>query len=69
MNYYLNNYPKNEFYYLGKHTPTEFVEGRGLKFIKEYLGDFPFLINEISVIDELNNTISFYDFLKNINKK
>tara|TARA_Y100000356_G_C11114152_1_gene211206 strand:+ start:370 stop:579 length:210 start_codon:yes stop_codon:yes gene_type:complete len=69
MNYYLNNYPKTKFYYLGKTTPTEFVEGRGMKFIKEYLGDFPFLINEISVIDELNNTISFYDFLKNINKK
>jgi hypothetical protein len=69
MNYYINNYPKTEFYYLGKHTPTGFAEGRGMKFIKEYLGDFPFLINEISVIDELNNTIPFYDFFKNINKK
>ena len=69
MNYYLNNYPKTEFYYLGKHTPTGFDEGRGMKFIKEYLGDFPFLLNEISVLDELNNTIPFYDFFKNINKK
>ena len=39
MNYYLNNYPKTEFYYIGKQTPTEFTEGRGLKFIKEYLGE------------------------------
>ena len=69
MNYYINNYPKTEFYYLGKHTPTGFDEGRGMKFIKEYLVDFPFLINEISVIDELNNIISFYDFFQNINKK
>ena len=69
MNYYLNNYPKNEFYYLGKQTPTEFIEGRGMKFIKEYLGEFPFLIDEISVTDELNNIIPFYDFFQRFNKK
>ena len=69
MNYYLNNYPKTEFYYLGKITPTEFTEGHGMKFIKEYLGDFPFLIDEVSVIDELNNIISFSDFFQKVNKK
>tara|TARA_Y100000356_G_C11002912_1_gene154322 strand:+ start:254 stop:463 length:210 start_codon:yes stop_codon:yes gene_type:complete len=69
MNYYLNNYPKTEFYYLGKCTPTEFIEGRGMKFIKEYLDEFPFLLDEISVIDELNNTTSFYDFFKRFDKK
>tara|TARA_Y100000361_G_scaffold62129_1_gene54571 strand:- start:332 stop:541 length:210 start_codon:yes stop_codon:yes gene_type:complete len=68
MNYYLNNYPKNEFYYIGKQTPTEFIEGKGLKFIKEYLNEFPFLIDEISVIDELNNKIQFSDFFQRFNK-
>ena len=67
MNYYLNNYPKNEFYYLGKQTPTEFIEGRGMKFIKEYLGEFPFLVDEVSVIDELNNIIQLLYFIYNLN--
>ena len=69
MNYYLNNYPKTEFYYLGKFTPTEFIEGRGIKFIKEYLGDFPFLMKEISVIDDKSNVLSLEDFFKKFNKK
>ena len=69
MNYYLNNYPKKPIYYLGKITPTEFVEGRGIKFIKEYLDDFPFLVNEISVIDEMDKIIPFLDFFKRISKK
>ena len=69
MIYYLNNYPKNDFYYLGKVTPTDFIEGHGMKFIKEYLKDFPFLIDEVSVIDELDNIIPFYDFFKKIKKK
>lgn len=67
MNYYINNYPKNDFYFIGKLTPTEFIEGHGIKFIKEYLDEFPFLVDEISVVDELDQITSFYRFFKKIN--
>ena len=66
MNYYINKYPKKPIYYVGKLTPTEFIEGRGYKFIWEYLGDFPFNLDEISVIDELNNIIPFGEFFQRI---
>ena len=66
MRYYIKNEIKNDYYLLGTLTPTEFIEGHGLKFIKEYLGDFPFLLNEISVTDELDQTISFVEFFDKI---
>lgn len=68
MNYYINEKPKNDFYFLGRLTPTGFVEGRGSKFIKEYLGEFPFLVDEVSVIDEMDNKMTyehFYNKIKN----
>ena len=40
-----------------------------MKFIKEYLGEYPFLIDEISVVDELDNIIPFGDFFQKFNKK
>ena len=69
MNFYLNNYPKTPFYFLGKLTPNNFIEGHGIKFIKQYLGEFPFLLEEISVIDGEYNISSIEYFFKKINKK
>ena len=66
MKYYINEKPKNDFYFLGELTPTGFIEGHGCKFIKEYLGEFPFLVDEVSVIDETNKEIALYDFFNKI---
>ena len=66
MRYYIKNEIKNDYYLLGHLTPTGFTEGHGLKFIKEYLGDFPFLLNEISVTDELDQIIPFVEFFDKI---
>ena len=30
MKYYINNKPKNDFYFLGTLTPTAFIEGHGV---------------------------------------
>ena len=66
MKYYIDEKPKNDFYLLGNLTPTGFIEARGSKFIKEYLDEFPFLVNEVSVIDEQDNKMSFEHFYNKI---
>ena len=66
MKYYINDKPKNNFYLLGDLTPTGFEKGHGVKFILAYLDEFPFLVNEVFVIDELDQVISFEEFFKKI---
>ena len=66
MRYYINEKPKNNFYFPGTLTPTEFIEGHGIKFIKEYLGEFPFLVDEISVVDEASKIITLLEFFEKI---
>ena len=68
MKYYIAHSQKKDFYLLGDLTPTGFIEGHGIKFIKAYLDEFPFLVDEISVVDESSKIITlleFFDKIKN----
>ena len=50
MKYYLENYPKTNFYMLGElKSDGKFYKAHGYKFIKEYLNDFPYLSLELMV--------------------
>ena len=64
MKYYIAHSQKKDFYLLGDLTPTGFTEGHGIKFIKEYLGEFPFLLDEISVVDEASKIITLLEFFE-----
>jgi len=72
--YYLHNYPRTDFYLLGKKDESgKFEEGHGLKFIKEYLREYPYLLLEMSV-DLCNShgfcrNINFIKFLNNETKR
>ena len=66
MKYYISHLQKKDFYLLGTLTPTGFIEGHGIKFIKAYLDEFPFLMDEISVTDESKKVITLSEFFNKI---
>jgi len=66
MKYYIKDYPKNNFYLLGHITPTGFSPGPGTKFIKEYLGDFPYFTDKLIAVDEVGRCTPVLDFLNKV---
>ena len=68
MNYYIAYEQKKDFYLLGQLTPTSFHEGHAYKFLKEYISEFPGLMHEISVSDEIGNKLTLSEFFEKIKK-
>lgn len=50
MKYYLENYPKNNFYLIGE-TKSDgiFHKSHGYNFIEEYLNEYPYLSLELVI--------------------
>ena len=74
MKYYLENYPKNDFYLIGEiKSDGLFHRSHGYNFIKEYLNEYPYLSLELiigmytdwGIVGEL----TLIDFLKKIKTK
>lgn len=50
MRYYLENYPKTNFYMIGElKSDGKFYKSHGYEFIKEYLSEFPYLSLDLMV--------------------
>jgi len=63
MKYYIKQTKKNNFYYLGEQKENTFKEGMGLKFIKQYLSEYPNMVNLIEVVDSFGNEMLFNEFI------
>lgn len=63
MKYYIKQTKKNNLYYLGETTKDGFEEGLGLKFIKQYLSEYPNMVNIVKVVDENNNEMFLNEFI------
>lgn len=68
MKYYIEGPNKNDFYHVGTYHSSMkvFEKGRGWEFIMAFLHDFPYLLNEITIINENDEEIMIDEFIENI---